>query len=192
VVAGLVEEPGEWPGINIWEPCILKVRRPEGYFRDSKAFPEELELRITRPSQPELTEKEWQSALGAAIETRVNQAKEKFAKSKKKFLGAAQVMASSFRRRARSYEPKWLPKPKVAANEPKARTLMLRVRRSFLAAYSSALTRWRQKMRDAEFPYGTWMLARQHAVNVAEVANPVEALFALATETGGSARAAPA
>jgi hypothetical protein len=194
VDAGLVEEPGQWPGINLWEPCVIKVRRPDKYFRDTETFPEELELRITRPERPNFTEEQWRGVLGEAIAERVKRAKEKFEKAGRKFLGAAGIMATSFLRRARSYERKWVAIPKVAANEPQAKTLMLRVRRSFLKAYRSALTRLRQKQREVEFPYGTWMLVRQYGVSVAPVTNPAEALFAFATDMGahgGGARAAP-
>ena len=77
-------------------------------------------------------------------------------------MGAAAVKAESFVKKAKSYEKKREPIPKVAATEPKAKKMMLEVRRTFLAKYRACLEMWRKGERLVLFPEGTWWMARFH------------------------------
>jgi REP element-mobilizing transposase RayT len=166
VSAGLVARPEDWPGVNLWRPGRVEVRRPAKYFDPEGPFPETVELRLVRPPRPALSEEEWERRLATAIKGRVLEAHRKMKAKGREFLGAAAVMAASFVKRAMSYENRREPLPKVAATEPLAKALMLKVRKVFLAKYREALRLWCKGQRDVMFPEGTWWLVRFHGAPV--------------------------
>jgi hypothetical protein len=170
VTAGLVARPEDWPGVNLWRPGRIRVPRPSTYFDPEGAYPERVELNIVHPPMAGLTKREWGRRIAAAIAGRVLETRRKMKALGRSFLGAAAVMGASFEQRAVGYEARREPRPKVAATEPAAKALMLKVRKVFLAQYRAALERWCKGERDVVFPEGTWWMVRHHGAAVAREA----------------------
>jgi hypothetical protein len=59
------------------------------------------------------------------------------------FLGRAAVLAQSFGRRTRSFEPKRVLVPTIAVKHPHARRLLLGIQKAFRIAYRKALEAWK-------------------------------------------------
>jgi len=164
---GLVRRPEDWPGVLLWKPCEMPVRRPKVYFAEDGECPDEIVLRIVRPPRPLWPDEEWNRELERAIGLWVRIAHAKLAKEGRSFVGRDAVLSSSFLRQARSHERKREPIPKVAATEPLAKRILEFIRKKFLVEYREALREWRAKARDVVFPHGTWWMARHHAAAVA-------------------------
>jgi putative transposase len=166
VAEGLVKSPEQWPGFLAWNPVVIPVKRPEVYFDPAGVCPEEIELRIVRPSGPGWTEAVWRELLGKAIAARVGQAWDKMARARRKFAGPAAVLAESVRTQARSWRERRGPIPRIAAMGRESWRVADLVRRTFLAAYRDALKRWCGGDREVVFPRGTWWMVRHHGAAV--------------------------
>jgi REP element-mobilizing transposase RayT len=165
VEAGLVSSPREWPGVMLLpgtKDRAIKVARPKDFFGENSSAPEELVLRIVAPEIDNFEER-----LEAAIEQKVEQARAKLRANGWSFLGRAGVLATSFAKRARSYEKKRRLVPVIAAQSAEVRKRLLAERREFLRAYYEALARWRRGEREVEFPWGTWWMRVFHGAKVA-------------------------
>jgi putative transposase len=78
------------------------------------------------------------------------------------FAGRASVLAQSFVKRAKSFEPKRVIVPTVASKNPTARRALLAIQKAFRIAYRQALNAWKARARDSVFPFGTWWMRVHH------------------------------
>jgi REP element-mobilizing transposase RayT len=165
VEAGLVSSPREWPGVMRLPRArghVERVTRPKDYFGERSSAPEVLELRIVAPPIENLD-----ARVEAAIEEKVERARAKMRAKGWAFLGREGVLATSFVKRARSYEKKRKLVPQLAAQRAEIMQRLKEERREFLRAYYEALGRWRAGERDVEFPWGTWWMRVFHGAKVA-------------------------
>jgi hypothetical protein len=165
VEAGLVAAPEEWPGVMLLpkERAYAEVVvRPKAYFGDVSRSPAEVELRIAPPAGIyRLLEK-----VAAVLERMLDRAHAAVREAGWQFLGRAGVLATSFVRRARSFERKRQIVPRVAARSMFIRQKLLAAQREFRRAYHAAVDAWRDGLRDIVFPLGTWWMRLFHGVDV--------------------------
>ena len=166
VAAGLVAHPEQWPGLSIWRPGVVKVARPQGYFR-AGGCPDDVTLQVELPKS--VSERAWGPSLWArhirdALAAKVAKAHWTMRAAGREFMGRAAVLAQSFAKRAVSFEPKRVLVPTVAAKDPNARRLLLGLHKAFRIAYRRALDAWRAGERLTVFPVGTWWMRVHHRV----------------------------
>lgn len=164
VAAALVECPDQWPGVVLWKPGTIVVKRPKVYFASEGSAPESVEL--TTCALPGVGNDEWIERCRAAIEEKVARARADVAKAGMRFLGAVAVMKKSFLQRAKSYEAKRAINPVFAARDVFARQAGMKVLRQFRRAYADALAAWRDGDRSSAFPFGTWWMRVHHRAQV--------------------------
>ncbi len=167
VAAGLVADPGDWPGISYWKPTRIRVARPDVFFDEHGKCPDSVEFGIEQPNRVGLSPRAWMRKLTLAIRLRVSRAREKLRAQGRPVLGRAAVLSESFMTRAPSVESKRVTVPNVAASDPSALARVTQTLRAFRAAYRDALGRWREGLRSEVFPFGTWAMRRFHNAAVA-------------------------
>jgi putative transposase len=160
VAAGLVGRPEEWPGLSTWTEGAVTLGRPEAYFRDGGECPEKVLLRVESPRLQHPGR--WPCGVKSAIASKVAQAHHKMRVAGRTFVGRAAVLAQSFIKRAKSFEPKRAVVPTVAAKNPKARKALLAIQKAFRIAYRQALAAWKGGPRGSVFPFGTWWMRVHH------------------------------
>jgi REP element-mobilizing transposase RayT len=168
VDAGLVASPEEWPGVmRVAKECVISeiVRRPASYFGEESSCPARLELRV----EP-LPIDDFVARVVSAIDRKVHAARAKASGLGWRFLGAAKVMATSFAKRAKSYESRRKIVPRVAAKSMFLRRRMLTEIRVFRCRYHEAIRQWRTGLREVEFPEGTWWMRVFHGAKVSQPA----------------------
>ena len=165
VAAGLVEDPSQWPGVLLWKPGSMVVRRPDVYFDPKGASPDTATLNIC--PAPGVDVEAWIRQVTWAVHHEVHHAREQIREQGLRFLGAAAVMAKSFLQKAKSYEAKRGINPVLAARDVSVRKAMKRVLCEFRRCYAQALALWRAGDRCVVFPPGTWWMRVHHAARVA-------------------------
>jgi putative transposase len=91
------------------------------------------------------------------------QAHHKMRAAGRTFVGRAAVLAQSFIKRAKSFEPKRAVLPTAAGKNPKARKALLAIQKTYRFAYRQALAAWKAGARDSVFPFGTWWMRVHHS-----------------------------
>jgi REP element-mobilizing transposase RayT len=165
VAAGLVERPGRWPGVSLWNERRMRVRRPNVYFDKRGKAPPELVLACVLPTEHDANEDRvaWiERLLNRALAAKVSEAHHEVNKARRRILGRDEVLAKSFLKRAQSYEPKRMTIPTVAAKDPHLRSAMLALQRAFRSAYHFAVEKWKRGSREVLFPHGTWWMRVHH------------------------------
>jgi REP element-mobilizing transposase RayT len=166
VAAGLVSRPEDWPGVSLWTEREVPVARPGIYFDAHGASPTTLVLRGTRlgcGTAGDEGAKRWRRLVQAALMNKVAEAHRNMRAACRGFLGRDGVLAKSFLHRAKTFEPRRVAIPIVAAKDLAARRAVLALHRAFRRAYHSALRVWRTGVRDVVFPFGTWWMRVHHA-----------------------------
>jgi putative transposase len=169
VAAGLVQDPTEWPGFLVWGESVRTVTRPASYFRTDGTCPPELLLRVEPPptrSDSPLSFRDWRERAARAIATKVAKARRAIHGTGREFVGRTAVVATSFIRRARSFEERFAVIPTFSANARSVRDELRHVEPQFRAKYRAALERWRSGSREILFPFGTWGVAVFHGAAV--------------------------
>jgi hypothetical protein len=170
IAAGLVKQPDQWPGVLAWGERTQQVARPHSYFREEGTCPEGLTLSFERPrsitGRP-VGLREWKERVARAIALKVAEAQRKVYVAGKEFLGRAGVLAVSFVQRARIYEGRFGVIPTFAAKARSVREELGRVETYFRKRYRAALKEWREGVRNAVFPVGTWWMTVVHRAIVA-------------------------
>lgn len=165
VSVGLVARPEEWPGVSMWSERTIRVQRPKVYFDERGPAPHDLVLRCVLPTEPGADEGRdaWMKRLlERALATKLAEAHRKMRSACRSFLGRASVLGQSFIKRAKSFEPKRVVIPTVAAKDPIARSAMLALQRAFRSAYRAAVEQWKRGVRSVSFPFGTWWMRVHH------------------------------
>ena len=166
VAAGLVEQPEQWPGLCVWQPGRTVVERPHVYFADDGPCPAQLTLQVHPPVLRDTSEEGrdyWESRLDAVMRSKIAEAHRKVHAAGRSFLGRAAVLAESFVKRAKSFEPKRVLVPTIAAKDPNARRVLTGLQKAFRMAHRAALRAWRDGLRDVVFPFGTWGMRVFHS-----------------------------
>ena len=170
---GLVEKVADWPGVNGLEALLtgqlVKVRRPEKFFRETGEMPEHVEHTFQIPSDAQRI---------GDVEPFLNELRESVARAEAEFarkraeegrfvLGRRGVLRQSWRDSPTSHEPRRGLRPRVAARSEWSRRQALQRNRLFIDAYRAARKMWLAG-REAIFPRGTYWLCRFARIQVAE------------------------
>jgi putative transposase len=170
VVAGLVKDPGEWPGVLLWGERTLRVARPQAYFQEHGSCPPTLELQVDRPAAREgyaASFEEWHGRMLRAFRARAAEACRKLAAAGRSFLGRTAALGSSFAIQAKGYESRFGVVPTFAAKSLSVRERLRGLERQFRICYRDALALWRTGRRaQSVFPAGTWWMVVLHGVAV--------------------------
>ncbi len=171
---GLVEKVHHWPGPNtlnaLFDGRVLRARRPDFLFRDDGTMPEEVEIQLVLPAElgdvdPLLLELRRQIAEVEAACARDRQA------TGRQVVGRRAIRRQSWRHSPTSREPRRNLRPRVAGRSKWARIQALQRNRDFVPQYRAARARWLAG-EPAEFPAGTYWLARFAHVPVAATSPP--------------------
>jgi REP element-mobilizing transposase RayT len=162
VAAGLVREGQLWPGL--WSRpddigTTIRVKRPEHFFDEEGFLPEHVDLELVVPAGFSST-REFIERLRAELSRQEEEGRAKNGD----FLGATRVRAQSPFARPRPGEPRRQLSPRVAARDKWRRIELLGRLKSFLSAYSAALSAWRRGVKDPVFPAGTYLMRVAHGV----------------------------
>ena len=178
VRAGLCRSVDEWPGVSMaWPDRPETVRRPACRFfnpRRKRAngephWPDHATLRMHRPRGFEqLPDNELAILIRDQIADQERQARAKLKAENRKFMSRRRVLAQS-----RYDAPNKAPEggdivPTVACKDRELRIERLRANKGWYLQYVESRRRWRAGEREVVFPYGTYLLVRQHSVNVEE------------------------
>ena len=167
VAAGLVRHARDWPGL--WsdphrmggEPYTIE--RPKRFFDEDGDMPAVAQLQLTPPpgleGDPAFVDRVMES-LRQAEEL----AAEKLEEEGRNFLGVASVLAQNPFSGPASGEPRRQLSPRVACRNKWKRVEALQRLEEFARAYKEALAAWRNGVRDALFPRGTWHMRVLHSV----------------------------
>jgi REP element-mobilizing transposase RayT len=165
VAAGLVKQPEQWPGVLGWGEKTQRVTRPGSYFKEEGTCPDALTLSFERPRQlggQPVAMREWREQVGRRIALKVAEAHRKVSEAGRQFLGRAAVLAASFAQRGQTYESRFGVIPTFAAKAWSVRVELAKTERFFRKAYREALELWREGVRHALFPIGTWWMVAVH------------------------------
>lgn len=165
----LVERVHHWPGVNGLAALLndrpLTASRPRHFFRSNGHMPRRATLHLVIPNElgdPETFRRTLRACV-AAFEQRVAAAR---LRSGRRVVGRRGVENQSWRQQSTSDEAPIGRRPRIAARSVWSRIEALLRNRAFVAAYRTALLRWRAGL-DAVFPAGTYWLRRFANVMIA-------------------------
>lgn len=170
VAAGLVRRGSEWPGL--WsDPGLIggeavEAIRPEKFFRKKGGMPEVAQLRLQPPPGFEADE-DFVERLKSWIREEEDSVAAQHRKEGRSFLTAARALAQRPTSRPAQGEPRRRLNPRIACRDPVARIEALERLRAFVRAYREALGAWREGVREALFPEGTWLMRVRHSARCA-------------------------
>lgn len=171
VKAGLVHQARQWPGLTVLPQELGRrkwtVKRPRGYFDpDNPDWPDDVTLSLAMP--PSLMglydDDEVRSAVAHELRHQESLARSEVRRRGWRVLGAERIRRMSPYRRAKSFEPLRQRNPTFAVGRGQHRAFFeaVSVLRAFRHAYRSALEKWREGHRQADFPPGTWAMRCVH------------------------------
>jgi REP element-mobilizing transposase RayT len=163
VEAGLVRHGRLWPGL--WsapermgvEP--EEVPRPGKFFSPKGSMPRTAKLRLHLP--PGFTSV---AGFQARVEAALAEREARAARTRKRFLGVAKVLAQKWGLIPESWEPRRQLKPRVASLDRGSRIDALERLVEFLQRYRAAWEARRRGVADVVFPAGTYQLRLEHGV----------------------------
>ncbi|UJR84055.1 Hypothetical protein I5071_61260 [Sandaracinus amylolyticus] len=180
VLAGLVREAKDWPGVQTRPREIgrgvLKARRPPMFFDPhNEQWPDAVELELSPfPSiSSGWSPDEMRRAIAQEVERQERDARIEVRARGVAFLGARRCQSVAPHVRARAHEPVRKRNPTFAVGRGRATELVEAIRelREFRRAYHDAMARWRAGDRAVTFPAGTWSMLRTHRVAVHALAD---------------------
>ena len=168
VSAELVARPEDWPGVVSTLRTVhrgkIKVQRPALWFKD--CLPKSLTVSLTPP--PCFTDKHgYLNALETLLGSRLQVLDRERLQRGRRVLGRRAVRKTSISARPQGREARFGRSPAFSALTRQAWQQAVKRLRGFRAAYRRAYEAWRSGVPDAEFPVGTWWLARRANVTVA-------------------------
>ena len=167
VEAGLVSHHTQWPGVLLYKPGRITVGRPKGFFRDAGPTAERVTLEIVAPPIG-AADADVAGVIDRCVAEREAGFRAAAHEQGRRFMGRAAVLAQRHTDRPRTREPRRNLSPRVACRNKWARIEALQRCKAFVVAYRDAWRRWCAGTRDAEFPHGTYLMARRFEVVTAE------------------------
>ena len=173
VAACLVRRGAEWPGL--WSApsqiggATIAAPRPKVFFDPKGYLPEVAELELTTPpgfASPA----EFRALLGDELRRLEDEHQREFAEKRRRFLGAARVLAQSPFSHPSPGEPRFVLEPRIAARDKWRRIEGLQRLKSFVQAYREAWLARRAGALDVLFPAGTYLLRLMHGAQCAGAA----------------------
>ena len=165
VKAGLVRTPSEWPGFRTSPRDVLAgtqfIPRPKArFFRDSRA-PEQAERTVTvPPALSSMRAVAYVDELTQRVGARVREKREEMRRGGRSFLGARRV-----KKQRRTSRPKSPGQPRgrvptIACHDPARRKEEAQELCRWRSQYREARRCWLEGESEAEFPFGTFHMAR--------------------------------
>ena len=140
---------------------VIEVERPKVYFREKSHMPQKIELKIVRPpTHAHLDDKAFSEMLKDAVEMKEKDIRETAMREGRRFLGARKVMRQNPKGAPTTEEESGGLNPRIAAKDKWQRMEALRRMKSWQDAYRRAWEKWKNGMRDVEFPVGTYAVVR--------------------------------
>jgi putative transposase len=166
VVAGLVKDPRDWPGVITTRfGETLVAERPGFFFRETGTMPEQVKLVCKVPTM--LRHIGLDAAvrrLRTLVQESVRRARNAIRSQGRSFLGADGVRTMPVDRHAATPESLRKRRPSLASRDLDRRQSAVRRMRIFRAAYRIAFDRWRTGERTVRFPDGTYQMRVLHRV----------------------------
>jgi putative transposase len=172
VSSGLVASHQAWPGFHTCPKDVLKrprvYKRPAYYFAGDTAMPDRAALVVSKPrALSHLTDAEYADALSRRLRAVEANFGVSARAGKHPFLGVAAILSQDPFSSPSSPATTAARSPTVATRDKPTRIAKLEMLATFRRLYSEARDLWRQGVRDALFPPGTYQLLRQHRVCIA-------------------------
>ena len=168
VQAGLVRHGHSWPGLRLaWPQHPRTYQRPRHFFSDE--MPGEVVLELCRPpGYEDVADEELADMLQRAIDDAEDRARAEADLAGRRFLGRKAVLAQSRYGSPTTREPRFGMRPRIAARNKWRRIELIRRNRAWDDSYAAALSSWRQRDREALFPYGTYKMRVLHGARCAD------------------------
>jgi putative transposase len=168
---GLVKWSRLWPGFTTegWEFGETRTfKRPKWFFDKNGEMPERASLTLARPRIfAGLGDDDLFAKLALAVRQREMEHQESFHRRNQRFMGIRKLARQDPNSAARSYEERFVVKPKVAASSRSKRLPELQRDRQWAREYADARERHLSGL-PAVFPWGTYWMRRFAAVEVAQ------------------------
>ncbi|MFO0748557.1 MAG: hypothetical protein U1F43_23270 [Myxococcota bacterium] len=172
VAAGLVEHGREWPGFRTTPNGIGQSRvyaRPAVLESESATYPEVATLALVAPPWSSVGGPErFGQELAALVGQREEAARKRVCAAGRRFEGAQRARSVDWNAEASSTEARGERRPVVAASDMERQNEYLTSRKTFIEAHESARLRFVGGIRDAIFPFGTWLMRVLFGVRVYE------------------------
>jgi REP element-mobilizing transposase RayT len=168
VSAGLVRSPERWPGVlstaKTLRGAAMHAKRPSVWFKDN--VPGDVTLAF--PSPPCFTDKEsYLEALQTLLTSRLEHVRAELRRQGRGYLGRTRVRKTVVTDQPATKKKRFGRDPTFSALTRAAWLAAVKRLRAFRVAYRAAYEAWRGGSRDAEFPLGTWWVARYAGATVA-------------------------
>ena len=168
----LVRCGAEWEGLTTYGmPFGSKMvfRRPEGFFDENGALPEEVVIEVSRPDiLPELSDEELFAVLMRKVKDKERELVAQAKQDNKRFLGMRRVLRQRHTDTPASREPRFNLNPRVASRSKWQRIAALQLNKQWLVAYREAYEKFVAGVRDVLFPDGTYLMRVQYGVACAQ------------------------
>ncbi|MFO0747207.1 MAG: hypothetical protein U1F43_16310 [Myxococcota bacterium] len=172
VAAGLVEHGREWPGFRTTPNGIGKSQvyaRPPQLESESATYPASATLELVAPPWTSVGGPErFGQELAELVAQREEAARQRVRATGLGFRGARRARTVDWNAEATSPEGGDERRPVVAASTVERQVEFLTWRKSFLERYDSARQSFVAGVRDAVFPFGTWLLRVIFGVSVSQ------------------------
>ena len=167
---GLVRTPKAWKGLKSLPSdigCQVRVKRPEKFFRQEEGLPEELTLTLTKPPLfADLSEEDYRDRAQRLVESETRRFREERKRAgKRQALCREDLLKSACPERSPSGTSprRGKIKPVVACpGDPKRYATLKKGLKAWRQAYRQAWAQWKQGVRDALFPLGTFWMRLAH------------------------------
>ncbi|ABS27450.1 protein of unknown function DUF1568 [Anaeromyxobacter sp. Fw109-5] len=173
VAAGLVRRGAEWPGLWTAPAQLagtrLSARRPTVFFDPKSYMPDVAELELTVPPGFASAE-DFRALVSEALGDLEEKHQRELASERRRFLGAARVLAQNPFSRPPRGEPRFALRPRIAARDKWRRIEAISRVKTFLREYRQAWTARRSGAPNVQFPAGTYLLRIMHGVQCAGAA----------------------
>jgi len=169
VAAGLVDRGEKWPGIRLFPDAsgrvVIRVTKPEFFFREEDGLPDEVEVVIERPkTDDDVDHGEFAAQLDEAIGYREKELRGDAADGGRSFLGVQRVKEQDPFARPTTEEaigginPLFASRNKETVHRAKAEHA------EWVDNYADALVGYLRRDRDVVFPSGAWWMRVFHKV----------------------------
>jgi putative transposase len=168
VSAGLVSEAKRWSGsssIDLSCGLVRRIKRPT-FLRDGEPF-ESLEI-APPPWQHDSCVEAFEPAIHESLRARELEVQADFASTRRGFLGMPAVLSRTWTSKASTPEPRGTLCPRFAALNDDVLQTAIAEWKAWLASYRHAWNAFRDRLRDALFPVGTYAMRVLFAVRVAD------------------------
>lgn len=162
VEAGLVSHSKKWQGCQV-RPSelgkgVIRVKRPRFFFDSEGSMPEEVEVRFTLPKALDATPEEVQLRMCQELNRLEQEARARFKRQGRSFLGMKKVLRQSRNSVAKSREEWFGLNPTVACKDTSLRVKYLEWKKARRQRYNEAREQLLEGQREVRFPEGTWTL----------------------------------